>query len=207
MGRHSGKSTSAFGRSLADCVVKAGGPMIINLKGTNGSGKSTIVHQIIKSYGIVNMVTYPLIERKRKPMGYLCWHKDSIRRLFVPGHYEIQNGGVDTLPDLEYAYKLILEHHQLGADVLYEGKNLSDGMKNITLMQHVGLDVRVIFLDLPLAACIRAVRKRGHMIAEETITKLYLKNLRDLEISRRAIEHTYHLTREEAKAKIQEWLK
>jgi guanylate kinase len=177
--------------------------MIITLRGTNGCGKSTIVDQIRRMYSHVQ-VAYPPETNKRRPMGYICNIEPSRKRLFIPGHYCIANGGMDTINSLNYAYELILKHHMLGASVLFEGK--VDGIARILKMHAVGIDVRVIFIKLPLADCIKAVRRRGHEMSEETITGRYLKHQRELEACRDTINHTYYLTRKETQQQILEWL-
>jgi hypothetical protein len=129
--------------------------MIINIRGTNGAGKSTLVRKVMERYQTITQIEYPAEikgrkgNRKIRPMGYLC--ATDVQRLFIPGHYEIANGGVDTIHNLEYAYKLILEHHSWGANVLYEGMNWHDSVKTRLLVLHECLDVHVIFIKLPLA--------------------------------------------------------
>jgi predicted ABC-type ATPase len=152
--------------------------MIINIRGTNGSGKTTIVRQIVGCHETVTTIQYPP-ERgnKRRPLGYLC-ARDT-RRLFIPGHYEIANGGIDTIHDLEYAHKIILYHHSLGADVLYEGMNFTDKIDWIIRMHEAKLDIRVAFINHPVEACIKSVRKRGHAIRKETIRKLHTQSLNE----------------------------
>jgi hypothetical protein len=144
--------------------------MIISLRGTNGAGKSTIVKNIMDRYPQINSIKIP---DRRKPLGYICRTED--RCLFVPGHYEINNGGIDTIGDLEKVYKWILSMHEFGADVLYEGMNLSDGIKHIVALHRLGLDVRIVFIDLSLEKCVAAVQARGHNIQQKTIASIYNK--------------------------------
>jgi len=150
--------------------------VIISLRGTNGAGKSTIVRQVMKQYQ--NSESVMEVGRK-KPIGYLLSHDDLERPLFVPGHYEIANGGVDTLPDLDYAYALIGNYAGL-CDVLFEGKNMTDGADRISMFPHD--DVKIIVVDHPITLCLDSVRQRGHSIKRETIVKTAGKVLRDSKV-------------------------
>lgn len=177
--------------------------MIISLRGTNGSGKSTLVRATMQNYTVTS-IRYP-DPKKRKPMGCVC-QLDKRRALFVPGHYEIANGGVDTLPSLQYAYELIYQHARLGMHVLYEGKNLSDGAVRLLELKSRRLDVRVVLLETPLEECIKSVRERGHKIAMKTIRHLYDKSSRDVDLMERKGVKVERLGRMEAFYKVNEWL-
>jgi hypothetical protein len=178
--------------------------MIINLRGLNGSGKSTIVHKVMDQCEIMTEIAYPE-KNKRKPMGNICLH--GVQRLFVPGHYRIPNGGIDTIHEkMEYIYKLILQHHELGADVLYEGKNLSEGLQALKDMSLAGLDVRIVYIDHPKADCIQAVRDRNHNIRLKTfdiIERKYQKQFAELAVSNIL---WLRLTRDVAYQTIIQWL-
>jgi hypothetical protein len=137
-------------------------------------------------------------------MGYICTH--GTRKLFIPGHYEIANGGIDTLPSLNYAHDLILQHHEFGADVLFEGKNLTDNLKRILLMKEAGIDIRVIFIDYSVDDCITAVKSRGHIIAERTIEQLDKKCKKEFALLRKTEVKCLKLTRNTIHNVIVHWL-
>jgi hypothetical protein len=208
--------------------------MIVNIRGTNGSGKSTIVRKVMDLYPTRIAIAYPEVN-KRKPMGYICsWScsypdcsctvsfpkgykpseetecprskGDTTRRLFVPGHYEIQNGGIDTLPSLNYAYELVLKHHELGADVLYEGKNFNDSLERIKIMHQARLDVRVVFIDHPITKCIQAVHDRGHNIKQDTIIALDDKSKKEFVKLRTIGVKCRLLSRQGSFQTIRDWL-
>jgi len=177
--------------------------MIISLRGTNGSGKSTIVRNIMKLYPHETKIEYP---GRRKPIGYVLRLKN--RTLFVPGHYEILNGGIDTIDSLATAYNLIAVHAvELGCDVLYEGKNLSDGPKRLLELQAAGHDVAVAHINLPVEDCISAVRLRGHTIKVETIEKLHIKSQHDLVKFGLAGVPVFSGNREDTLMQVKSWLK
>lgn len=138
--------------------------MLIYLRGTNGAGKSTIVRSVLSLF-CAQPLTKP---GRRRPLGYVC---PGPTPLFIPGHYEIQNGGIDTIRSLSEVVDLVQEFHGKGMNVLCEGKNAQDK----TLTRHFEL-LRIplvfIWVHHPVEECIRSVRERGHRIAEKTIRQI-----------------------------------
>lgn len=140
--------------------------MIINVRGTNGAGKSTVVRQIMERYDRREPITR---DDRRRPLGYVCT-SSSRRPLFIPGHYEIANGGIDTLGTLSQVMSLVWDAHDAGHDVVFEGKNMQDG--TVTKMAARLFDreqIRFVTIAHPVELCILSVRARGHRIAEKTI--------------------------------------
>jgi hypothetical protein len=180
--------------------------MIVMIRATNGAGKSTIVRKIMEKYEKITTVRYPKGMDKKKPMGYICSRSSDTRHLFIPGHYEIANGGIDTMPSLDYAYQMIFRHHELGSDVLAEGKNFNDGLQRILSLYARKLDIRVMFIDHPVMACIEAVRNRGHTIRPETIVRLADKCEKEFKTLSKVGVQCNILPREEALDQIQKWL-
>src|SRR5678815_803 len=87
--------------------------MIVNIRGTSGSGKSHIVHGILKQ-------GHPIPQFKdgrKRPMGYVL----EPERLFVVGSYETPCGGCDTIMSQDEIYDLIRDWARQGYNVLYEG--------------------------------------------------------------------------------------
>lgn len=180
--------------------------MIISVRGTSGAGKSYLVRAVTAAWATDGSVEimYPA-PRKRKPAGQIFRRGD--RRLFVPGHYEIANGGIDTLPSLQYAYEMIYHHHEIGCDVLYEGKNMSDSTPPlIRLRDEYDWDARVVLLATGLEQCVEGVRKRGHKIAETSIAKTYRKCEKDFERFKAAGLICLKADREQAAQEILKWL-
>lgn len=178
--------------------------MIVSIRGSNGSGKSTLVRRIVDLVPRSCEIAYPEDMNKKKPMAQILFPSE-IRRIFVPGHYAIRNGGIDTM-DLNYAYDVILKAHEDGADVLYEGHNYRDGAARLLLLRERGLDVRTVLLTTNLQECIASVRARGHGICDETITKIYLRCLRDNDKFAAAGIPAEKLDRDAALARVREWL-
>lgn len=150
--------------------------MIISLRGTSGSGKSTLVRKITALYGDGGT---PIHVDGRRKAYYTVHERDRGRALVVPGHYEIANGGIDTLPSLDAAYEIARIADIEGHDVLMEGKNMSDGPPHALALWREGRDVRIVHVHEPLARCVDSVRRRGHAIAETTIEHVMHKCEKD----------------------------
>ncbi len=152
--------------------------MIISLRGTSGSGKSTVVRNVVSHYErhrdmhVVGRIKPYYVIHGRNPQG---------RCLVVPGHYLIANGGVDTLRSLSEAYTIARWADACGHDVLMEGKNMSDGVHHVSELQRERRDVRVVHVDMQIEECISSVQDRGHLISEASIRKTDAKVRRDME--------------------------
>lgn len=143
--------------------------LVIVLRGTNGAGKSTIVREVMNDYE--RRETHERPDRRR-PLGYwLTGH--GLHSLYVPGHYEIANGGIDTLRSLEELRELATDACSRGFAVLFEGKNMQD--KTVTTLATQLLDaeyLNFVHIDHPVDECIFSVRRRGHSISESTIRSI-----------------------------------
>lgn len=178
--------------------------MIISLRGTNGAGKSTIVRAVMKLYDSREQVLYD--PPRRRPLGYLCkW--EGATPLFVAGHYEIANGGVDTLRSLDETYAMIRERDDAGRHVLYEGKNMSDGARRLLELSGEGRRVVVVLIDHPVDECESAVRARGHNISTKTIRRLHVKSEKDYQRFQEAGVTCFRLSRSKALAQVRELLR
>lgn len=180
--------------------------MIISLRGTSGSGKSTLVRKITALYAAGG--TPHFVDGRRKAY-YTIWNREDSRgaQLMVPGHYDIANGGVDTLKTLDEAYHLAEEFSAKGCDVLMEGKNMSDGPPHALNLYRRGLDVRVVHLCESLEVCVRGVRKRGHGIAKSSIERTDAKVRRDVQTFRcMGVPHVRQEPRDECFKIVRHWL-
>lgn len=151
--------------------------MIISLRGTSGSGKSHLVRAVTGLYDRCRDVH---TEGRQKPLYSIHGRNPLGKCLVTPGHYLIANGGIDTLPSLEEAYRIAKWAERQGHDVLMEGKNMSDGIAHANALISDEFDIRVVVLNTPVPDCIKSVRERGHKIAERSIQKTYDKVMRDV---------------------------
>lgn len=136
--------------------------MIINISGTSGSGKSTIVREIMSLYDRREALMAP---PRKRPVAYTCIRKEG-KKLFIPGHYEMNCGGCDTLanffPDSMYDGIIgwIRAAHSKNADVMYEGLIMEHEVRRGIQMHKDGLPMILISIDISLEKCLEAVQKR-----------------------------------------------
>ena len=101
--------------------------VIINPRGTSGSGKTEFVRRLLSDYGWKRGGEVEPIHRKgrERPIAYLLQHPFGVRPLIVLGHYAATSGGVDTIRavdgGLDEAFRLADEYASSGHDVLLEG--------------------------------------------------------------------------------------
>ena len=137
--------------------------MIIQLRGTSGSGKSTVVREVMKHYGPATRVK---VAGRKQPLGYLLPHPHaktkgaSARSLFVVGHYETACGGCDTLPSYDRSIEVVRHAHAAGHDVLFEGLLISGEVQRCAQLHEDGLPLRVMALDTPVDVCVDSINTR-----------------------------------------------
>lgn len=136
--------------------------MIFNLRGTNGTGKSTVAHHLIEKSG-AEPIDYWQNTRRPKPKAYGgIWNGVPI---VILGSYETVCGGMDTITDINDAADLIVKY---GSDenfpiMFYEGLFISHCMGTVAKrMDDADLKEHLImgYLDTPLEECLRRVHKR-----------------------------------------------
>lgn len=144
---------------------------VINLRGTSGAGKSTVVTRVMALYP--ERVPVPRPKGKR-PAAYVL-RRPGAPPLFVPGHYETACGGCDTLKTVDEVYTMVRGAVEAGSDVLYEGIMVQDDLRRaVALDQWVKLrnmvppdggsedpeGIHVIRLTTPIELSLAAVRAR-----------------------------------------------
>ena len=136
--------------------------MIFNLRGTNGTGKSTVAHHLIQKAKASPLEFWPNT-RKPKPKAYGGEWKGV--PIVILGSYATQCGGMDTITDINDARDLIIDY---GTDdrypiMFYEGLFISHCMGTVAAaLDEAGLKERLImgYLDTPLEECLRRVHHR-----------------------------------------------
>lgn len=130
--------------------------MLINLRGTSGSGKSTIVREIMKLYPSKSPVK---IKDRKQPIGYILSRPEG-KDLAVLGHYETDCGGCDTITSLDDIFKHVRWAADQGYDVLFEGLLISAEVNRTTELATDGYQLIVVGLDTPLEVCLASVNQR-----------------------------------------------
>lgn len=138
--------------------------MIITIRGTSGSGKSTIVRRVMDLYAIRQpIVTLP---RKKVIAYWLKWkaeHSDTNRYLTVLGSYETPCGGCDTLSFhgmRDMIDEMARTAHGNGRDVLFEGLILGGERTRMIQMAKDGLPLVIVHLTTPEGECLDRVAQR-----------------------------------------------
>lgn len=136
--------------------------MIINIRGANGAGKTTVVRRVMESYSVS---TPKFVDGRNRPIGYVCDGPDRhagahLQRLFVPGSYENPTGGCDTIREIETIFDLVRTYADAGMSVLFEGIIAQHSKTRLNDLWRAHRDLVVIVLDTSREACVQAVRDR-----------------------------------------------
>lgn len=143
--------------ALSCCPERDTRVTVINVRGTGGSGKSTLVKNI--------MALYP-----DKVEGFIPGRKQPIltnlsgngrRTLVVPGHYNTACGGCDTVKTVDQVYEIVQDAAARGCDVLYEGIMVMDDTKRADkLARDPNVVMFIIGLTTPAEDCVKAIQDR-----------------------------------------------
>lgn len=123
--------------------------IVIQIRGTSGSGKTTVMKQLMKNYRWLEM----RIDGRKKPLYY--YHNKDIAIL---GHYESVCGGCDNIGSAGKVYDVIQKIDT--AIVLCEGLLLSEDVKWTLKLREEGHIVLPIFLTTPPDECVARVIDR-----------------------------------------------
>jgi len=139
--------------------------VIVNPRGTSGSGKTEFVRRLLSDYGWKGGGDVEPIHRQGRepPIAYRLRHPQGGRPLAVLGHYAATSGGCDTIRaadgGLDEAFRLADEYASSGHDVLLEGLLLSgEHARSAALAEAHRL--HVLRLSTPLDRCVRNVIAR-----------------------------------------------
>jgi predicted kinase len=132
--------------------------LVINIRGTHGSGKSTIVKAILDRY---DCGSEPMkVEGEKKPQGYQVSSK-AFGKLFIVGPYETACGGCDAIQPFDKIFPRVEEYAQQG-HVIFEGALVStSGIGRIKrCVELYGNNFVAAFMDTPLDVCLERIKKR-----------------------------------------------
>lgn len=132
--------------------------MIVNIRSTNGGGKSTVVRGLLKA-AIQRTGIYGCLG-PRTPEAYEL-HVSGVRRpVYVLGGYELPTGGCDLVQPYDLILDLLRKYAAKG-HVVFEGVLISSSYGRVgTLMEEWGQEAVMGFLDTPLETCIQNVEAR-----------------------------------------------
>lgn len=137
---------------------------IVSIRGTHGSGKSTVVRKILDKYPhgeITEAAMTASGKPKTRTVGYVVQLTPE-QQLLVVGPYHTACGGCDAVQpysdiwEIVYTYGLSMNRH-----VLLEGALVSSSYgtigKNMSECSH---DAVFAFLDTPLERCLERIKQR-----------------------------------------------
>lgn len=129
---------------------------VISLQGSNGSGKTTIVYNILNKFP--HRPIYG-ISGPRYPEAYEVKIGDD-SPLYILGPYHTPTGGTDWLGDHDTIIRLIQKYAVKG-NVLFEGLITSGCRGRVgEVLETFGKDAAVLFIDTPMETCIERVKNR-----------------------------------------------
>ena len=127
---------------------------MLNLRGTHGSGKSTIVRGLLDA----NAARPIYGTSARRPEAYRL--NVSGKTTFVIGPYQAACGGCDAIRPFALITQLIEKYAATGS-VVFERASISSCWGEIgRLMERWSRDAIVLFLDTPADECVRRVKER-----------------------------------------------
>lgn len=161
--------------------------MIVNLRGTNGSGKSTAVRKFLASlpgskgwrWEDSKATDHPHLvahhtEGRKQPLYYTC--EVGSFKFALLGHYETPCGGTDTLKSYDEIVDLSKKLHKKGYHVLFEGVLISGDTKQMFRIHKAVKDIRVICLTTSLEQSIDNIMKRREKSGRRLGQPLNTKN-------------------------------
>lgn len=129
--------------------------MIINIRGTHGSGKSTIVRRMLDRYE----AKPESLDKRGKAANYVMQLGDG-SKLFVVGGYENACGGCDGIQPYSEIWPRVVRFAAMG-HVLFEGALVSSSYGNIGRdSEQYGDQFIFAFLNTPVEVCLERIKKR-----------------------------------------------
>lgn len=129
--------------------------MIINIRGTSGSGKTFTVKGLMAKFAEV----VPL-EVDGRISVYHCSRGVDYAPVYVVGNYHMKSGGCDRLGTPQFICDLISKYAAFG-DVIFEGLLVSRTVGRYEKLDRAsGGNFIWAFLDTPLELCIERVNAR-----------------------------------------------
>jgi len=129
--------------------------MIVQVRGTSGSGKTTVMRKVMDSL----MWESVYKEKRKKPLFYRS-ADPQLENIFILGHYEESAcGGCDTIGSAAAVYELIRSINN--GVILCEGLLLSEDTKwTLHLAKTDKIPVECLFLTTPLERCLKQIKGR-----------------------------------------------
>ena len=149
--------------------------MIVNVCGASGAGKSHLVRALM-ALGRVREVR---VSGRTSPLGYELGLPGEVRSTYVVGSYEAPTGGADTIKDTRSVFPLVLQWHEAGLHVLYEGLYVMSGTLGPELARDAGPGQLVVLrLTTSVEECEDSIFARRRARAERAGRPMTERELR-----------------------------
>lgn len=152
--------------------------MLLNIRGTSGSGKTHIVNELMRLYPDIKAVynndldhvpqyggPFRLPKQRKQPLYYLM-HRAGGRPAALLGHYERACGGCDTISSLDTIFGLAREHAEAGHDVIFEGLLVSAEFNRSDAL-FGDFPHTVLRLATPMEQCVASIQSRRDARGDE----------------------------------------
>lgn len=156
--------------------------MIVNLRGTHGSGKSTVARWFLYCYPsqlITGLSPKGRLRVEGHRVNVTGWDKP----LYLVGPYAQTCGGCDLVRPYDEIWRRVTDYAELG-HVLFEGSLICSSVGSIGRGLAQRMDTVVAYLNTPLDVCIERIQERRALAGtvkpynpKETVAK-FNKNLR-----------------------------
>ncbi len=174
--------------------------MVINIRGTNGSGKTHLVKRLIASHEAADVIENGRI------IGHLLGKK-----LYVVGEYQeyAAHGGADGIKTSDEICRRVREFSKYG-NVIFEGVIVS------TVYQRwADLSIEIdqpwlwLCLDTTLEQCYKNIsyRNLGRLYNKELVDEKYKTVIRTAERAEKDGEWVLQLSNDDAYNRIEEWMR
>ena len=165
---------------LPENTERPGYHYCINLKGCNGSGKSTVVFEMLRTGNWVYITTEA---HQKKPIAIYSRKYNTV----ILGTYMSQCGGCDTLSNTKVVAELLKLFWDKDVNVLYEGVIVGDIKSTFyelmkELRERYYRHVSFCFMGTTIRECLARVQKRngGKEVNENLIRGKYATSIRQL---------------------------
>lgn len=140
-------------------------PSVIQLCGTSGAGKSTVVRRVLATPGVEREPVFA--PGRTSPIGYRLRGGGLAGTPFLVGAYGAPTGGCDTVKDTPQAFALVEEYFQQGVNVLFEGLFVMNHTRGPLLARSVGVsNFNLVRLTTPLDVCFKRIDERRAAIGK-----------------------------------------
>lgn len=146
--------------------------MIINIRGTSGSGKTTIARHFISLCSEITAIT---LEGEKKPEAYHCIYKG--QTVFLLGSYESICGGCDTVKkskeqNTQEKVCELIDKYYLEGHIIFEGLFISHIYERYASRAREDIDNWVFFmLETPFETCMTHIQERRVKQGKDTTLK------------------------------------